>query len=220
MYATPKDLVDAFRTYSRDTVEPYLWSDPELYQYATEAEASVAQELLCLQDMVSAAAVLDVTSGEPTVALHPSTIRIRSAFIITPTNEQRSLELRTMDGMRDSKVFVDTGFPRVLILGGSSGAARLYPIPMEDGTLQLTLYRTPLKPLSASAKFEIPFHYTPALLSWMIYLAYRKQDADTFSPGQSAAGMAGFEEYMRKYQRAESLKNGGLKDGTVAYGGL
>ena len=219
MYATPKDLVDAFRAYSRDTVDPYLWSDSELYQYATEAEASVAQELLCLQDMSSAAAVLNITAGEPTVLLHPSTIRVRSAFFIAD-GRQRSLELRTMDGMRDEKVFVDTGPPRVLILGGSSGSARIYPIPTEDGTLQLTIFRTPLKALSTTAKFEIPFHYTPALLEWMSYLAYRKHDADTFDPGRSAAGMAGFMEYMRKYQRVESLKNGGTKDGTVAYGGL
>lgn len=220
MYATPKDLVDAFRTYSRDTVVPYLWSDLELYQYATEAESSVAQELLCLQDMTSTAAVLDVTAGEPNITLSPSTLRIRSAFFITATGEQRSLELRTMDGMRDAKVFTDTGSPRVLIIGGSSGTARVYPIPTESGTLQLSIYRTPLKALTATSKFEIPFHYTPALLEWMIYLAYRKRDADTFSPGQSAAGMAGFEEYMRKYGRAESLKNGGAKDGTVAYGGI
>lgn len=219
MYATPKDLVDAFRAYSRDIVQPYLWSDLELYQYATEAESSVAQELLCLQDMVSDAAVLSVSAGEPIVAVHPSTIRIRSAFFTTASGEQRSLELRTMDGMRDAKMFTETGFPRILILGASAGTARIYPIPTEDGTLQLSIFRTPLKALNSGAKFEIPFQYTPSLLEWMIYLAYRKRDADTFSPGQSAAGLAGFMEYIRKYQRVESLKNGGLKDGTVAYGG-
>lgn len=221
MYATPKELIAAFRNLSRDTVEDYLWSDAELYQYATQAEAEVASRLLCLNDMTTdKVAVLSVDAGAPDIAMHPSIIRVKSAFLIQ-NNEQRSLVLSTMDGMRNARVFTETGRPHTLIFGGSTGFMRLYPIPTEAGTLQLTVVRTPLKPLSdTSTKFEIPYHYTTALIEWMRYRAYGKLDSDSFDPGQSSAGMAAFMSIMEGYKRMESLKTGGLKDGTVAYGGI
>lgn len=220
MYATPKDLVSAFRTQARDTVAPYLWSDAEIYQYMTQAEAFVAQRLECLQDTSSAAAVFDVVAGESEITLHPSTIRIQAAYLLSD-GEQRNLQLRTMAGMRNEKIFVETGTPSILIVGGVTGKARLFPIPDAASTLQLVLTRTPLTALTASStKFEIPYHYTPAIFAWVCYRAYSKMDAETFDNAHASASMNEFEMLIDQYLSSEAGKTGSIRDGTIAYGGI
>lgn len=220
MYATPKELLTAFRTQARDQVADYLWSDSEIYQYMTQGESLVAQRLLCLSDMsTSGVAVLDVSAGEPTIELHESVIRVRSAFLIQD-GQQRSLDLRTVDGVRGASIFVDTGTPTALLFGGDTGKMRLYPIPQGSATLQLTVFRIPLSPLNATAKFEIPFHYTDAVYEWVRHRAYAKADAETFDKTLSGAGLSSFEYLIDQYATMESRKTGGLKDGVVSYGGI
>lgn len=220
MYATPKELIEAFRNMTRDTVEPYLWSDAELYQYATQGEATVAQRTDCITDSSSVAAVLDISAGEAEVDMHPSIVRVKAAYLLSST-QQKALELRTIDGVRESDLFIRTGEPARLIFGATAGKMRLYPIPVEDGVLQLVLIRLPLKTLTdSSTKFEVPFAYTTAILEWMRYRAYAKLDSDTYDPGQSEKGYAAFGEQISNILRMESMKVGGLKDGVVTYGGL
>jgi hypothetical protein len=47
--------------------------------------------------------------------------------------------------------------------------------------------------LTASVDGELPVRYKYALIQWMIYRAYEKQDSETNDPEKSAAGLAKFE---------------------------
>lgn len=220
MFSTPKELLAAFRVVTRDTVGPYyLWHDPELYQFMSQAESNIAQRLLCISDMTSAAAVLDANAGDPTIPLNPSIIRIRSAFWISE-GRQRSLSIRTLEGMSGASIFTDTGTPTILITGADLNTARLYPIPAGAGTVQLTLFRAPLAPLDkSSTAFEIPYQYTPALLEWMRYAAYSKTDAEAFEPAKASTALRKFDDLIDQYGKTESLRTGGARDGVVSYGG-
>lgn len=221
MYDSPAQLVTTFRAEMHDTVAPYFWSDAELYAYMTQAEQVVAQRLMCLQDMSSSATIYDVAEDEPDIVLHPSVYRIRGAWWIE-NGHQHKLEIDSVDSIlaEGLHVYTQKGRPAVLMTGAVTNGVRLYPIPQTDGQVRLSIFRVPLRALSANEKFEIPFQYRAALLDWMKYRALLKHDADTYSYQSATDCARAFEALMDTYATAESMKRGGPQNGTVSYGGL
>ena len=62
---------------------------------------------------------------------------------------------------------------------------RLYPIPIIDHTVHLTVVRLPV-PMAESGP-EIPSSFHAALLDWALYLAYTKRDVDVVVGAESFA---------------------------------
>lgn len=222
MYATPKELFDAFRREVRDTIAPYFWSEAEVYAYMTDAETMVAQRLLCIQDMTSEAAVYDVTASEPEVLLHESVIRVRSATLIAADTDY-PLDILSADNMQAfglRTIRTTTGRPNCLFTGAATNTVRLYPIPNDDAELALSIYRTPLNALSVTASFEVPRQYRSAMLEWMKYRAYNKDDVESYDPGKANTAMNAFNRLIDGFETTESQRRGGPQSGLVAYGGL
>lgn len=221
MYMVPTDLLTAFRRICNDTKAPYFWSDAELYDYMTEGEGEIARALLCIQDITSAAALYSVANGGPNVTLSSKIIRIRAAWWLENGGEYK-LGIMSQDAMISEgyRILTQQGRPNTLMTGNETNGVRLYPIPENDGQLQLSIYRMPLNPLNAQAQFEIPEQYRGALLDWMKYKAYSKDDAETFDRVRADQSLAKFASLVDGYMTTESQRRGSPQAGGIQYGGL
>lgn len=222
MFATPVSLINTFRSVMHDTVAPYMHSDAELYFYMTEGEAEVARRTLCIQDMSSAAVSYAVLAGAPIVPMHQSILRIRYAWWIE-NGGQYKLDIKSVDAVADEdcvRMLTQAGRPNTFMTGAETNSARLYPIPQNDGSLTLAVYRVPLVPLAADGTFEIPYQYRSALLEWMRYRAYMKEDAETYDPQKGQQAQDTFGYLIDGYETAESKRRGGPQSGGISYGGL
>jgi hypothetical protein len=187
---TPNELVKLFRREIDDLTTPYLWSEDDVYHYLDLAQREFAKLTLIFADSTTAevcsAAVL---ADEKFVDLSPLIIQIRQAKLLSAT---RKLHLTSLDkisqgfGTDDYGMFSDsawetsTGAPRALMLDVEIDKGRLVPIPTEDDTLELMVYRYPLNVVtSSSAELEVtrPEHQRHLLLK-MKSLAYGKHDSD------------------------------------------
>jgi hypothetical protein len=221
MYTTPAELILAFRREMHDTVAPYFWSNPELYEYMTQAELVIAQRTMCIQDLTSAATLYDVAADEADVVMHPSIYRIRAAWWLENGGEFK-LEIRSLDDMiaRGCRVNTQEGRPNTFMTGAVTNGARLYPIPQNAGEVRVAVYRTPLAPLNEQASFEIPIQYRNAMLDWMKFRALSKDDAETFNRESAGNAQRAFEYHMDSYTTSESMRRGGPQNGGISYGGL
>jgi len=221
-------LYDTFRSDVVDTARPYLWTDDEVWRYATAAHNMFLRLTGGVVDFMSEACEATVTAGEPLVELHPSILRIMSATmrsdtrpieIINPTDVSK---MRTTDYGQVKQLIMDNtaGVVRYFVLGLQKGYARLVQVPTADDTIDLNIYRLPLKPVDGPDQeiSDIEEDHHIYLLAWMKHLAYKKQDADTFNPKASEQGKQDFQAYcaLIKAERARYM----YKPGTVAYGGL
>lgn len=222
MYASADDLIRSFRQRMRDTKAPYFWSDCELYEYMSNGESTIAERILCIQDMSSEACIYDVPSGESEVVLHPSVIRIRDARWVENGGEIK-LDIKSVDQLVDegARILTRQGRPHTMLTGAVTDGVRLYPMPQDDGQLHLAMYRTPLKQLSeTNKKFEIPFQYRAALLEWMKFEALMKDDAETFDRERAERALSVFDRKVDEYETNEQRRRGGPQSGYIAYGGL
>lgn len=225
MYATPKDMLAAFRRETNDLIQPYFWLESDVYQFMTQAELFVAQRTLCIQDMSSRAALYDVVIDQASVVFNQAVIRIRGATWLQEHDGVTSsfqLDIQSVDNMlaRGCRIYETTGRPTVVMTGAVTNGLRLYPLPNADGQLVLAVYRVPLCPITAQSEFEVPFQYRDAMLEWMLYRAYSKEDAEAFDRNRADKHQRAFEYLIDTYTTMESLRRGAPQSGGVAYGGL
>lgn len=221
MYDVPSDLVRMFRSTCNDTKAPYFWSDSELYTYMTEGEAEIARKLLCLQDTSSAVTLYTVPNGQATVIVTDKVLRVRDAWWLENGGEYK-LDIQSQDAMvaQGYRIHTQKGRPNTAMMGSQTNGIRLYPIPENDGQLVLSIYRVPLNPLNAQAQFEIPEQYRGALLDWMQYKAYGKDDAETFDRVRSDKCLNAFVGLVDGYMTTESQRRGTPQAGGIRYGGI
>lgn len=221
MFTTPVSLITMFRSLMHDAVAPYMHTDPELYFYMTEGEAEIARRTLCIQDVTSAAVTYAVLADEPNVTLNDAIVRVRYAWWLENGGEYK-LDIDSLDSMvaQGVRILSQAGRPNTFMTGTGTNQARLYPIPQNDGSVVLSVYRTPLQPLSASAQFEIPLQYRAALLEWMRYRAYMKEDSETYDPTKGGQAQNTFDYLVDGYATTESQRRGGPQSGGIHYGGL
>lgn len=92
------------------------------------------------------------------------------------------------------------GVPTHLVHGLTTGSLHLWPIPEQDGLIRLTAQRLPIKPLrNPGDKPEIRRELHPALVDWMLYRAYSREDTDLYNDTKAAVALGRFEaEFGRK----------------------
>jgi len=165
-----------------------LFKTDELVGYINRAidEACVRAELILDSDTPEVCEVA-VTAGQAQYAVDQRIIRIKRAKLV---GEPRPLTQVDRDYLDDHFLDweEDAGTPRHYLADMNPGI-RLYPAPVNDGTLRLTVWRLPLEPMKTHRMFEAPplppeDHYP--LLDWVYYLALNKQDVDTYDPEKAA----------------------------------
>ena len=205
-----------------------LWSEEELYHYLDEAQREFARETLCLSDATTYTD-LPATADSPWVDFDDLIVEVRQAYYGA---NKRNLSVKTLADMergvgRDdygsgsigSNWQQATGVPTTIITDMEYGRARLYPIPTEDDTVDLMVYREPLEEVEDSGvDLEIPPRFRRALIHSVVSAATGKDDADTHDKELSNVrgilwrnSMAEAKSFFNKKQRrAPTTRYGGI----------
>jgi len=235
---TPEEVVELFRLTVDDTDEDDpLWTDLEVYNYLDEAAKQFARKTDYFSDASTVGiAQVAITADDPWVALDARITKIRIAQLastghkVTPvTFAQMEDQPNTIDTYGSPFNFTttyrwqqSTGTPRFLVTDMENNKGRLASIPVIDDTLELQVYRLPLKEITEnSATFEITeSEYQRGLILYMKYLAYSKNDVDTFEQDLADRAKGEAMEFHRDVKRDMTRKRYSSHTGTVRYGGL
>lgn len=198
---TLDDIIEEYREDSHDSGSPPFISDEWLTKRANQGEKEACRRAGLITESVHAMCSVSVAAGDPVVPLDPRIINIKKARL--------ALDSQPLCPVRSDQLSFDweseTGTPSHYVTDYQSGAIRLYPSPTVNDDLLLTVTRLPLKDMaSGEDKPEIREEYHDALVQWVLYRAYGKQDADIFDPAKAAKALALFE---REFGRKSSARN-------------
>jgi hypothetical protein len=176
---TGADLYAQFRGDVVDQLEPYLWSDAEVLDYADDAQKMFCRLIGGLADASSPLTVIAYTDATDWVDTSPLILKPRDAYdVLTgrPIEVVNYENLNSMDFRFDGR----RDIPRYLVTGMEEHRARLYPFPAVTGSIQLVVDRLPLLPVDdPDSRLEVADQHKNGLVMWMKARAYKKQDAET-----------------------------------------
>lgn len=223
------ELLGAFRCDAVDDVEPYLWSDPEVYRYINDAYFMFIRLTGGIPDGSSSVTQLTAAVGEPTTPIDKSILRIRKATNVTDNNKPlKIINVQDEDSLVSEDYGVIThinqtdiqGEIRYMIIGEEEGYVRWVNIPDRDTSVQLVVERLPLVQITRSRQLfsgvREEHHYH--LLKWVRHLAYRKQDADTFNLVKSDQERNDFLDYCQMAKREKGIRKHKVR--FTSYGGI
>lgn len=184
-------LLAGWRGWASDSGKQF-WSDEELLAYLTEGQDEAAKRRIWIIDGETPAVCrYPVRSGEPLIPLHRAILRPRS---VTLRSTGKQLALAYAGDMNPIAGWeAIAGTPEKWIPNYSDGALRLYPIPVQDDELGLTVWRLPILPLTMDGELEVRRVWERHVLHWVTYRAYLKPGPNTYAPPRAMGGLAEFE---------------------------
>jgi hypothetical protein len=201
-----RKLIELFRIETDDLVAPFAWQDPELAEYATDAQNEACRRARLLVDSSSAdICQYEVLAGDPWITLDPRVIFVRRAKVGQRTSRLTRFSYRDLDPVPGWEAHL--AIPHGFITDMETGKLRLYPYYEPDNplpvppatatqvdTLSLTVVRLPLTDLThPDDTVEIHDRYARNLRHWMAYRAYMKRDSEVFNPVKAAEALKLFE---------------------------
>lgn len=226
----PSEILDSFRQQVHDVAEPYLWSDDELAYFLDDAQTMFCRLTDGIADATTPAATqVSIVPGQIWYPLHPAVKAVRSAtradtgleLDVVNQDEHRRL-LQRWAGPYGSNTPAQPGVVRRLVLGAEENQIMAYPTPDETVTINLSIYRLPLAPITVSSATMDPqlgsqHHWH--LMLWMKHLAYGKADSEVYDPRAAERYEQAFRDYCVN-AKAEAQRRRRATTGTVVYGGL
>lgn len=235
---TAQDLIDLFRKQVDDRSKPYLWDDVESLQYAVAAQDMYARLTGGIADS-STASVVDaaVTPGEPMARLSPYILRIRSAKLVTarrPLEIVNEADISQMQQAPDYGVSLrqylddeNTGDVTAMVLGVEKNKVRWWRVPPSDAdedTCRMNVLRLPYPRIQDEKDcLEVDEQHRLSLVMWMKYLAYSKEDAETYDKELAENNERAFYRYCGVPDGANARQEEErqrYKPRTIQYGGL
>lgn len=172
-----------------DVPAPQRWANDELNDYLNEAEREAAIRTRCLVD--SQTFTVTLADGVRLYDVDPLVIEI------TRVQDLDRVLAKTSVHELDQRKWWDRLGPPTHWYMDSWNQLGVYRLPTatEAGTiLELTVIRKPFNDMTDDAdEPEIPEHFHDGLLDWAEYLAFMKNDADTYKPDRANAALARFE---------------------------
>lgn len=223
------DLYSLFRADVVDDVEPYLWSDTEVYAYMNDAYFMFVRLTGGIPDGSSPVTQLTAVAGEATTRLDSSVMRIRTATNLTDNNrEVKVINVQDVDGLTTEDYGIIRNVNRIttqgpvcyMIIGEEEERVRWVQVPDTNADIQLVVERLPLNRISkdtdcfSDVRSEHHYH----LLKWMRHLAYRKQDADSFNLVKSDQERNDFMAYCAMAQQEKETRRHKVR--VTRYGGI
>jgi len=229
-------LIELFRIHTQDEEFPgngdssdSLFQTSEIVEYFDFAQKEFARRTEILKDSRTFAYTsFAINIDEPWVEIPSKIISIKKASLLDSNVRLKIINHRELDqGFLVDDYGLDwegnwetkTGTPQLVITDMDTGAIRLFPIPVNEDTLQLQVTRYPDADItSTSDDLEIPEQYHRKLLHHVLYMAYSKQDADAFDPQKAEKEFLKFEqsiedakvEFGKRYNKTGVVKYGGL----------
>lgn len=217
-----------FRQDCFDLKEPYLWSDPEVFYYMDAAQKMFCVKAGGIADSSSDMTQVPVSVGDPWVTIDSRILAIKRATLASTGAKVRLISHEKLDTLASADDYGVISSPRLDSRPGAVRYAvtdmeqdklRLIAVPAVADTLQLTVYRMPLKAITGKGQqFEINERHHEYLLMWMKALAYRKQDAEVRNDKLSQMSEASFLAYCEQARMDRERREHVPRE--VAYGGL
>jgi len=175
-----RELLELVRNELDDAAGKKLWSDEELIEYAVDAEneASIRARLI-IDSSTTAVCNIAVTANNPVLPLDNRVVFIRRAKLSLDDTKLGRAQMRDLDQAVVGWE-TETGTPSHFVTDYETGKIRLYPIPVVNDTLKMTVIRMPLVDMKAIDDTpEINARYHRNLRYWIMHRAYMKQDTET-----------------------------------------
>lgn len=205
---TLAELIRLFRREADDLKTPQLWSDEELIEYANDGQEQACRRAKLLLDSETASICrLGFTAGDsPVLTLSPLIIDVRRAAWVGRTIPLVPRLMARMDeeypGWESHTAPLE---PSIYVTDVQTRAIRLYRTPLVSGVVALQVFRLPLDKMTEDGdEPSIPVYAQRGLVEWMLYMAYKKQDADTFDARKSNDA---YNLFVREYGEAKSARN-------------
>ena len=215
----PSELLDLFRLEMADTKAPYLWSDDFIVGAIDDAQKQFARLTDGIPDSTTTAVVDLVIAPTYTdvLALHPSIIKIRSAYRV---GEGTPVEVLNVEDMAQRGMRFDgrTGRVQALITGMDPDSVRLWPFPNWSDTVRLSVFRMPLTTITDDEPLEISPQHHLGLMKWLKHRAYSVHDAETYDKTKAADFEEQFYSYCARAKTEQARAR--HKPRSVAYGGI
>ena len=228
---TPAALVALFRATVRDEAEPYLWSDAEIFAYIDDAQKQFCRLGGGIPDSTSPEVTqVSIAAGDEYAAYDPRILKLRD---VRRVSDGHAVTILNFEDLSGGKLDADYGFTigastkfpvrkgpiKHVVVGMEQNKLRLVETPEEDDVLQYIVYRLPLKPIDKdSTEFEVDERHHYHLLNWVLHLAFKKLDAETYDRGKSEEFGAIFYQYCEQTRTEQGRRE--HKYRTVRYGGL
>lgn len=202
---TLQDLITLHRAQAQDQKAPYFCSDELLTLYANEAQDEACRRSVLLRDSATTDICrVAVPTGAEAVALDPRVVHVLRARL--SGEDVTVLSSEEMDALHPNWE-ADTlrAKPLVLVRGLTTDALHLWPMPDKDYELRLTVQRLALKPMAdLNDSPEIRREAQPALVEWMLFKAYSRQDTEIFNDAKAKLAEGNF---IREFGRKASARN-------------
>lgn len=204
---TTDELVQSFREYADDLVEPYLWSEVLVESYADQAEIEACNRRPLLTSSTDTdLCVIEVATGTSKYTKHAAVREVYYAKFTTSTDDFR-LRITNIDELHflepDWENTLDV--PKYLLLDDAS--VEIVPTPVEDGTLELSISHVPVINMSVSGTPSITDVHHYSLVYWMLHLGFEKRDADTFNAKKALDYYTRFANYFGESKSANAVKS-------------
>lgn len=195
------------------------WSNEELVGYINEAIRQVYRRIQPIQDVSNFK--VEAKAGIADYPIDPRIIQIvmirseSSGKVLNPADLHQYIEYQDFT--------VTESTPDSYIPNYQSGSIRLFPTPTANETYQMIVYRFPLNSmdwLKPNQSPELRIEYHIPMLNYAAYLAYLKDDANTFDPQRANLFLTYFtNEFSDTSAYAETRKRRS-SDRQVKYGGV
>jgi len=213
------ELLATFREETTDNVAPYFWSDALIYRYLNDA-----QEMFCrLTEGIEDSSIADIcrlniVAGTDWYPLSKKILKVRG---VVNSTSGRPYELLSAEIAAKMGVMFNgaPGPARRLVQGLEKGKLRAWPMPNENDTVEIRVFRLPLTKIDGDDQdLEVDEQHHLALLLWAKHRAYGVEDADVFDRRKSNE----YEEKFRAYCAAAKTEQGRARHdaGNVMYGGI
>jgi hypothetical protein len=156
-----------------------LWSQADILEYARDAENEACERANLIIDSTSALTDISAVSATASYALPVTVVTVESAIMALGSQPLMETSERVLD-MSHSSWRTETGTPRSYIKSPTNKLT-LFPIPIVNDTINMTVSRFPNTPMVVGGSPEIDDRYHPGLILWILHRAYMKNDSETLN---------------------------------------
>lgn len=182
---TLADFIAEFRRVRQDAQAPNLWSDEEITTYVNDAVNEACERAWLIEDRTTpSVCAINLVVSQSSYPLHDAVVKVKRVTLDgVPLRETSIEQMDRQDAFWETRV----GKPRAYLLEGNIGI-RFDRLPAVVQSAALTVYRTPLVPLSADDQAAIPgikTLYHLRLMPWVYRCALLKQDSELFDQSEA-----------------------------------
>jgi hypothetical protein len=189
------ELTEIVRSYIKDEVSPYLWSDAEILRYLRKAEREMCEKTHVLID---AAITFDATAGlPPTYELDSNVLRV---YAVRVAANYRPLD--RLRGQAYNMQYQDTtGEPTTWSTFLGDRLITLYPAPDETYAMEAICAVMPATPIGPTTDSSIPEEHQDELANYAAYRCLATNDVDGEQVGTAAVYEDLWGVYLRDLKR-------------------